>query len=225
MHLQTVEIPRAQAREAAAEYRRAAKTIDDPARRREFEEIARAYKIAARDGMQMIALTPTIAAGGMVTRTRVWGDRRAHYMLPAIAACRASAAFVYTRGLREDGRLELVDSLYRSSRYRVGRLVLENVGELPAGYTSGWNLVGSWSGEAWQAMVPIVPPKHRPAGTSSLASYLVLWEVDDWQWAKVPAPPGDPALLRHVAGDIYAVLATWDLTELEKLVLSGRRPE
>ena len=38
----------------------------------------------------------------------------------------------------------------------------------------------------------------------------------------MPRPPGDPALLRHVGGDVYAVEAVWELTELEKLVLSGR---
>jgi hypothetical protein len=34
--------------------------------------------------------------------------------------------------------------------------------------------------------------------------------------------PRDPALLRHVRGDLWAVLATWDLTELERLVLTQR---
>jgi hypothetical protein len=38
-----------------------------------------------------------------------------------------------------------------------------------------------------------------------------------------PRPPGDPALLRPIGGDLYAVEAVWDLTELEQLVLSQRR--
>jgi hypothetical protein len=50
----------------------------------------------------------------------------------------------------------------------------------------------------------------------------VLWEVEEWTWRTTPRPPGDPALLRHVGGDIYAVEAIWDLTPLEQLVLSGR---
>jgi hypothetical protein len=72
-------------------------------------------------------------------------------------------------------------------------------------------------------MVPIVPPKHRPAG-ERFGNRLVLWEADDWTWSTPPAPPGDPALLRPLGGDIYAVEATWDLTPLEQLVLTGRRP-
>lgn len=227
MNLQTVEIPRTQAREQAAEYSRAAKTINDPGRRAEFLEIARAYRLAARDETPMIALTPTIVAGGTVTRTLVqWkgskSERRTDYLLPRLAACRASASFCYTRGVQRDGSLELIDSLHRRYNYRAGRLKLETGFPLPDGYERGWDLVGSWSGSAWTSMVPIVPPRHRPAGAGDLSSFLVLWEADDWAWSQVPAPPGDPALLRHVGGDIYAVLATWDLTDLERLVLTGR---
>ena len=92
--------------------------------------------------------------------------------------------------------------------------------ELPAGFTAGERSIHErWA--AWMAMVPIVPPAHRPA--RGLGDRLVLWEADDWTWSTVPAPPGDPALLRHIGGDLYAVEATWNLTELERLVLSGRR--
>lgn len=227
MELQTIEIPRAQARETAAEYRRAAKTISDPDRRREFEEIARAYRIAARDEVPMIALTPTIAAGGTVTRTIVSGkgtdwERRTHYLLPKLAACRASAAFCYCTGVRDDGSVGFIDSLGRRDTYARGLLHLQTGLGRPAGYQH--ESLRPWRG-SWSAMVPIVPPKHRPAGASSLDAYLVLWEVDAWVWRTNPKPPVDPALLRHVGGDIYAVLATWDLTPLEQLVLAGRTAE
>jgi hypothetical protein len=46
----------------------------------------------------------------------------------------------------------------------------------------------------------------------------VLWEVEEWK----RIPPVDPALIRHVRGDLWAVLATWDLTDLERYVLSQR---
>jgi hypothetical protein len=70
-------------------------------------------------------------------------------------------------------------------------------------------------------MVPVVPPKHRPA--RGMGDRLVLWEVENWTWRSTPRPPGDPALLRPIGGDLYAVEAVWDLTELEQLVLSQRR--
>jgi hypothetical protein len=34
--------------------------------------------------------------------------------------------------------------------------------------------------------------------------------------------PVDPALLRHIRGDLWAVLAVWNLTDLERYVLSQR---
>ena len=71
-----------------------------------------------------------------------------------------------------------------------------------------------------RSMVPNVPPKFRPARSTTLATYHVLWEVDEWK--KTPRPPGDPALLKHLRGDLWIVLATWDLTPLEQAVLAER---
>ncbi len=170
-------------------------------------------------------------AGGTIKRTLVLDrgtqyERRAQYLLPALAVCRASAAFVYTLGINRAGVVEFIDSLGRPHNYRKGVIKIEMGMQLPAGYQAGTSLVGGWSNQAaWSEMVPVVPPKHRPARASTLDSCLVLWEAQNWTWRSVPAPPGDPALLRHVGGDIYAVIATWDLTDLERLVLAGRRPE
>lgn len=66
-------------------------------------------------------------------------------------------------------------------------------------------------------VVPLIPPRHRPNRRRAHLFHL-LWEVDSW----TPAPPVDPALIHHIRGDLWAVLATWDLTELERAVLSGR---
>lgn len=65
-----------------------------------------------------------------------------------------------------------------------------------------------------RAVVPIIPPKLRPAG--DLSKYCILWEAD-WQ-----RPPGDPFLLKHLVGTMYAVLAVWDLTPLEQAVLGHK---
>lgn len=224
MDISTIEIPRTGARAKAAEYRAAAKLTNNPRERREFEEIARAYRIAARDDVALIALTPTIAAGGMLQRTLVSNrglahERRTNYLVPQLAVCRADAAFCYTLGIQRNGSVEFIDSLGRDQRYRKGRLQLELGVDLPNDYQPGHPV--QWDSAAWTAMVPIVPPQHRPA--RGLGDRLVLWEADDWAWRTVPRPPGDPALLRHIGGDIYAVEAVWDLTEIEKLVLSGRR--
>ncbi|MGH3300400.1 MAG: hypothetical protein ACRDOK_01755 [Streptosporangiaceae bacterium] len=39
---------------------------------------------------------------------------------------------------------------------------------------------------------------------------------------ELQVPPRDPALLRWIRGDLWAVVAQWDLTELERAVLSSR---
>jgi hypothetical protein len=63
-------------------------------------------------------------------------------------------------------------------------------------------------------VVPIIPPTVRPRG--NLSRYHVLWEA---QWEAVPV---DPLLLRHLGGPLYAVLAEWELTALERAVLGER---
>lgn len=89
--------------------------------------------------------------------------------------------------------------------------------------TGNWG----WQSERRRALVPNVPPELRPRGKGTwkntpiaLRHFLILWEVPEWEQA--PMPPGDPALLRHLGGELYTVEAVWDLTELEQAVLAGR---
>lgn len=67
--------------------------------------------------------------------------------------------------------------------------------------------------------VPLIPPailidevKH------SLKNYYILWEVEKWE----PIPPKDPMLLKRLTPNLFGVLATWDLTELERAIIRGR---
>jgi hypothetical protein len=66
-----------------------------------------------------------------------------------------------------------------------------------------------------KAIVPIVPlhlrPKHK------MSNYHILWEAD---WRIVPR---DPYLLRRLGkGDLWLVVAMWDLTEVERAALQAR---
>jgi hypothetical protein len=65
-----------------------------------------------------------------------------------------------------------------------------------------------------KAVVPMIPSPIRPGG--DLSRFHILWEAD---WQEVPR---DPMLLRQLDGDLYVVLAVWDLTELERSVLGAR---
>lgn len=70
------------------------------------------------------------------------------------------------------------------------------------------------------ALVPMVPPS---AGRHDLSKHYVLWDVELWSDTPIGAqPPVDPFLLRHLGGDLYVIVAEWDLTKLERAVM-GRR--
>jgi hypothetical protein len=69
------------------------------------------------------------------------------------------------------------------------------------------------------AMVPMVPPDVLPPRGADLSKHFILWEVESWD----VSPPVDPILLRPIGGDLYAVVAQWDLTEIERTIIAGTR--
>ena len=66
-------------------------------------------------------------------------------------------------------------------------------------------------------IVPKVPVQFLPKG--GLHNYYILWEVDKWTLE----PPHDPMLLKKIkdSDNLFAVMAVWELTELERAVLRG----
>jgi len=62
--------------------------------------------------------------------------------------------------------------------------------------------------------VPLIPPKHLP---KTLANCYLLWEAEDWK-----VVTKDPILLKKINNSLYSVIATWDLTKLERLIVAGR---
>jgi hypothetical protein len=73
---------------------------------------------------------------------------------------------------------------------------------------------------AWRADhdVPRVPAPLRPA--ADLSNYAILFEATSWRFQNQRVRRGgDPALLKHLGGDLFAVLAVWDLTAIEAAVL------
>lgn len=71
------------------------------------------------------------------------------------------------------------------------------------------------------ALVPMVPADVRPA-RGQLADWFTLWEVDQWfDNSQMMKAPIDPVLLKPIGGDLYGVLAQWDLTPIEQAILEG----
>lgn len=67
----------------------------------------------------------------------------------------------------------------------------------------------------FEAIVPLIPVHLRPK--RGLANYHILWEAE---WAR--SYPVDPYLLRRFGGDAWIVVAAWDLTDVERAVMSER---
>jgi hypothetical protein len=223
-----IEFDAKDAREAYLAYKQAARDGRLGPRRQAQEDadMARAYREASK-GVRIIRLSHVLALGG-TTKIDVpgfeWRDGQQHRVqvpirVPNLAVCRADCGYVWTKGIDRDGSLQL--QFRRSISWRNTRERMT----FPAG-TFGESVCtidgGQWGDPRINALVPQPPPALRPR-SSHLRNYHVLWEVDQWQIATGP-PPGDPALLKHMGGDLYAVVAVWDLTEVERAVLHGRRP-
>jgi hypothetical protein len=160
----------------------------------EDEAIAMGYRAAAR-GLPIIRLSQAVAAGGYFDSG-----------LPRIAVIRATEKDCYARW--DGNSIVYNDGVSRNQGALVGKWTVRvPIAEPPARRR--------WGGG--QTIAPLIPPRYRPRWPR-LKSCHLLWEVESW----TPVPPRDPALLRHIRGDLWAVLAVWDLTELERYVLSQR---
>ena len=65
------------------------------------------------------------------------------------------------------------------------------------------------------APTPVIPAEIMPDG--KLENYYILWEVEEWK----PVPPKDPILLKRISPNLFAVIATWNLTKIEQAVMKG----
>jgi hypothetical protein len=198
MELNTIDMPVAEAEHRLAEYRESLRHN----RNSEDEAIAAGYRAAAR-GMPILSLSETIDAGGFFDNG-----------LPRIAIVRADATQCFvTQDMAGSWKIDLVFSRNRDSENR-GALVGADTVRV---HTSReWNSRDSW--RRGSTIVPNIPPPHRP-NPRRLHRFHILWEVEKWTMVA----PRDPALLKHIGGDLWAVMAVWDLTDLERAVLAGSR--
>lgn len=79
---------------------------------------------------------------------------------------------------------------------------------------------GSLMGDDFlETTVPLIPAKILVQEVKVLLrNFHILWEVEEWK----PIPPRDPILLRRLTPNLFGILATWDLTPLERAVIRGR---
>lgn len=205
MDLATIEMDPELAETKYREYQAAVKERHDA----EDAAIAQGYKALAR-GQRLIELKKVIRAGGTRWHQGWFGNGKT-VQLPRLAVGWADQRYVYSTGINRNGSMTFFwnDGMNPLATRRNVRL--------PELFTPNENRQTGWSRRYYRSMIPVVPPALRPA---KLHRYHVLWEAD-WHPSTPPAPR-DPALLKHIGGDLYVVVAVWDLTDLERAVLSGR---
>lgn len=174
-----------------------------------YRQCAEAYEQLAK-GRTLIELSKAIQGGGFFPEMR-----------PKLAVAPADAKeveFIWPGGD--------TSATFRTLKPKTRRVVRE----LPVPLGREHGLTREWNNRSWPkfisgyAMVPMVPADVRPR-TGQLADWHVLWEVEHWADKSLTGrPPRDPFLLQHVAGDLWAVLAEWDLTDLERAVMANQQP-
>lgn len=166
----------------------------------EYEALESGYAALA-EGTPLINLQESIVQAGLHS------DHR-----PKLAVARADRRQVKVSWRGGSFHFNALKNHYQTNY--VGDLVIRVPFPIPAG-VNAWNVEG-------YALAPMVPPDVRPAG--SLKEFFTLWEVEAWADRSLLARPDyDPLLLKHIAGDLYAVIAAWNLTPLEQAVMAGRR--
>jgi hypothetical protein len=228
MELPTLTFTRDEARQEVERYRRARQHL---VLTREDERMLATYRAIAR-GKEVIDLHRALTLGGTITKPvtiRRWragagADVELEVTLPRVAVFRADKRWAWCDGVGDDGTVTFRDTLARRD---FGALRFQAIGLFPQ--WSGRERLSGWGDPAFRALLPTVPPHLRPTRTLhgsqvpiDLSRFFVLWEAE-WELDRT-VPPGDPALLRHLGGTLYEVLAKWDLTPVEQAVLAGRTP-
>lgn len=192
MNIETITMNPGAARRRLAAYE-AMISKGGPRATEEARQIRAAYLALAR-GKRIISLTDAFVRTG-------WDERGR----PKLAIARADER-------RISGRVGWGDLLFEGLSHvqpESNRRIVIRLSALPPRPVDS---SVTWRGTA---IVPIVPPTAVPSRFDA-REHHVLFEAD-WQDA-----PRDPYLLRHLGGDLWAVIAAWDLTEVERMVLRGR---
>lgn len=198
MDVATITMPRELARAKLAEYRRALG-------RRASEEYAQAaalYEQAAL-GRPVLLLSQVFAECPRDAKGR-----------PRVAIARADRVQVYYSRTWTWAASAVSERFSADFNSRPGPPLRGGVVEVPnpalrPEYVSGYSLV------------PMIPPDV--ARGRDLAKHFVLWEVDQWADQRLGNQPDrDPYLLVRIAPDAFAVVAEWDLTDVERAIMRGR---
>lgn len=164
-------------------------------------EIKRTYREIAKGNTVIKALESIVSAGAHADGT------------PKLGLVRADQTrCIMRRG--HDGHFSMSAPGYENRTRAAAEMRFEfPEGSLPPmrdpSHPTGW-----W--QPREAIVPIIPLHLRPR--TGLDGYHILWEAE---WNRTV--PIDPFLLKRLGkGDLWLVVAAWDLTPVERAALQSR---
>lgn len=207
MNVATVAIDKEVAASKYKEYVEAVKTRKS----QEYNAVRRAYRALSK-GYKVIDIYKAFSDTGKDANDR-----------PKLAIVRADAKLVY---LTKQNNGAARFSLYDRESWRSAKTELSSDILLPDGIFENWQaeIVGTQPNQ-WRRIkeqnlvtnVPIVPANvvmpHKPE------NYYILFEVDEW---RARAVVRDPYLLQRINDNTFIVLAEWDVTDVEAIVMRGR---
>jgi hypothetical protein len=196
MDVDTLHMNKYEAQARLDHYKKALRRKHDD----EYERTAAALEALVAD-KRVLVLSETIQNADRDAKQR-----------PRIAIARADQKQVcYSRSRYTNvERFEVVGA-HRASRDRVVEVL---VGPNTPAFPDVYHIDG-------YALVPMTPPDVK--GARDLSKLFVLWEVT-WSDTRIATTPDyDPYLLKRIADDLYTVEGEWELTDVERAVMSGRR--
>lgn len=210
MDVALITMEEEEAREKLDEYRAGLALRDDA----EYERLVKAYAALAH-GTPLLVLSQVIARAPRDDRGR-----------PRLAIGRADRRQVHYR--RERNRpfetFDTFNSWRRPPSPAWGtELAVPVVPEVTPEFPPPIDRQRPWLDAVREgyALVPMVPPDVR--GRRALNKHFVLWEVERWANQRIGAAPDrDPYLLQLIGDDLYAVVGEWDLTDVERAIMSDR---
>jgi hypothetical protein len=161
-------------------------------------EIMRAYELLGKGRLIIKALESIVAAG-------LNNDA-----FPKLAICRATASKCFLH-LNDNGRATMSEQRHPGQRAYIKRVI--SFPERSFKVTAKSRYGFGWDAEA---IVPPAPLHLRPK--RGMQNYHILWEAE---WTRTV--PHDPYLIRRIgSGDMWLVVAMWQLSEVERAALSSR---
>jgi hypothetical protein len=204
MDAPTITMPKKEAEEKLLAYR-------ESTRRRgtdeEHAQLADAYEALAK-GTPLISLQDSVRFAGLDDGMR-----------PNVAIARADRTQVRFEWRYRQMRAVFDTHSPRARRRFDALAVRVDMGQRnERRHERGWGMdIGGY------ALVPMIPADVRNRMTGQPRDHFILWEVEEWSDSPIGVQPDiDPLLLKHIGGDLYAVLDSWDLTEIERLIMRGR---